>query len=55
MRGIGLIVILVPALFGSLPAWPYSNDWGFFPSAALGLVLVITLALALAGQREPPT
>jgi hypothetical protein len=52
VRGIGFIVILVPALFGSLPAWPYSIGWGFLPSAVLGLVLIASIAVALAGQKE---
>jgi hypothetical protein len=54
MRGIGLIVILVPALFGTLPAWPYSNDWGFIPCAVLGLALIISITVTLAGQKERP-
>ena len=52
MRGIGLIVVLVPALFGTLPAWPYSIDWGFIPSAVLGLVLIISIGVALVSHKE---
>ena len=54
MRSISLIVFLVPALFGTLPAWPYSHDWGFFPSALVGLLLIISIAFALASQQERP-
>ena len=43
-----LIVILM--LIGSLPSWPYSSDWGYYPSGGLGLVLLILVILALTGR-----
>jgi Protein of unknown function (DUF3309) len=42
-----LIVLLVLMLLGSLPAWPYSSGWGYYPSGGLGLVLIIVLIVAL--------
>ncbi len=42
--------ILVVALLGSLPTWPYSRGWGYFPSGGLSLVLVILLILFLLGR-----
>lgn len=45
-----LIIILVLALLGSLPAWPYSTGWGYYPSGGLGLVLLIIIILALLGR-----
>lgn len=44
-----LIVLLILAL-GSLPAWPYSRGWGYYPSGGLGLVLLIVLILFLMGR-----
>jgi hypothetical protein len=41
-----LIIILVLALLGSLPAWPYSTGWGYYPSGGLGLLLIIILIFA---------
>ena len=41
-----LIIILVLALLGSLPAWPYSTGWGYYPSGGLGLLLIIILVFA---------
>jgi len=38
-----LLVILILALVGSLPAWPYSSGWGYYPSGGLGLLLLILL------------
>ncbi len=45
-----LLVILILALVGALPAWPYSSGWGYYPSGGLGLVLLIILILALTGR-----
>jgi hypothetical protein len=50
MLGAALIVILLVALFGSLPVWPHSTSWGYYPGGGIGLVLLIVVALALAGR-----
>jgi len=41
---------LVLLLFGSLPRWPYSRSWGYYPSRGLGLILIIVLILVLMGR-----
>ena len=38
-----LLVLLVALLIGVLPAWPYSANWGYFPSGGLLVLLVIIL------------
>lgn len=45
-----LFVLLILLLLGALPAWPYSRDWGYYPSGTLSVVLVILLALMLMGH-----
>jgi Protein of unknown function (DUF3309) len=45
-----LIVLLVLLLLGALPTWPYSGNWGYYPSGGLGLVLLIVVLLALTGR-----
>lgn len=50
MLGTLLIIILVVALIGALPAWPYSRGWGYYPSGGLGLVVVILIILLLLGR-----
>jgi hypothetical protein len=45
-----LLVILVLALLGALPRWPYSAGWGYYPSGSLGLVILIVVILLLSGQ-----
>jgi len=50
MLGTVLLIILILMLVGTLPTWPHSRDWGYFPSGGLGLVLLILLILYLAGR-----
>jgi len=45
-----LLVILILLLLGALPMWPYSSNWGYFPSGGLGLVLLIVIILAVSGR-----
>ena len=45
-----LIIIVILMLLGSLPAWPYSSGWGYYPSSGLGLVLLILIILILADR-----
>jgi hypothetical protein len=48
--GMILLIILVLALIGVIPAWPHSNGWGYGPSGGIGLVLVIVLILVVLGR-----
>ena len=50
MLGTVLIVVLVLMLFGALPRWPHSRDWGYAPTGGLGLVLIIIIILLLLGR-----
>ena len=45
-----LLIILILLAVGSLPTWPYSSGWGYYPSGGLGLILVIVLILVLLGR-----
>lgn len=45
-----LLVILVLIMLGSLPAWPHSRSWGYYPSGGLGLVVAILIVLLLMGR-----
>lgn len=42
-----LLVVVILLLIGSLPSWPYSSGWGYYPSGGLGLLVVILLILVL--------
>jgi hypothetical protein len=50
MLGIVLLIVLALLLFGSLPAWPHSKSWGYYPSGGFGLLLVILVVLLLLGR-----
>lgn len=45
-----LIVLLILALVGGLPSWPYSQGWGYYPSGGIGLVLLVIIIFVLAGR-----
>jgi len=45
-----LLILLVLLILGSIPAWPYSRGWGYYPSGILGLVFIIILILVLLGR-----
>lgn len=42
-----LIILLILALFGALPTWPHSTNWGYGPSGGLGLILLIIILVAV--------
>jgi hypothetical protein len=46
-----LFLILVLALIGAVPAWPYSRRWGYYPCGGIGVILLIVLILLLLGGR----
>ena len=48
--GTVLLIVLILLLVGAVPAWPHSRSWGYGPSGALGLVVVVLLVLALTGR-----
>jgi len=45
-----LIILLVLLLLGAVPSWPYSRNWGYYPSGLLGLVLLVVTILVLVGR-----
>ncbi|MEX0809373.1 MAG: DUF3309 family protein [Dongiaceae bacterium] len=48
--GLVLLIVLIVVLVGALPRWPYSANWGYYPSGGVGLVLLIILILLLMGR-----
>jgi Protein of unknown function (DUF3309) len=45
-----ILVIVILLLVGAFPSWPYSRNWGYYPSGILGVVLLILLLLLLMGR-----
>jgi low affinity Fe/Cu permease len=44
----GVVIVLVIMLIAAFPAWPYSRNWGYYPSAGVSLVLMIMLIFLVA-------
>ena len=47
MLGTILLIVLILALIGAVPAWPYSRGWGYYPSGGIGLIVLIVVLLVL--------
>jgi hypothetical protein len=45
-----LVIVLLLAFVGSVPTWPHSRGWGYYPSGGLGVILLIILVLFLMGR-----
>jgi hypothetical protein len=45
-----LLIVLIVLLLAAAPAWPYSREWGYYPSGTLGTVLLIVIILMLLGR-----
>jgi hypothetical protein len=50
MLGTILLVLLILLLIGALPTWPHSRSWGYAPTGALGLIVIIVIALVVLGK-----
>ena len=45
-----ILVIAVLMLLGVLPTWPHSRSWGYAPSGAIGLTVLILAVLLRSGR-----
>jgi len=45
-----LLIVLILMLIGSLPTYPYSRGWGYYPSGGLGFVVLVLIILLLLGR-----
>lgn len=50
MLGTILIVVLVLMFLGTIPTWGHSRSWGYRPSGAIGLILLILIVMVLTGR-----
>jgi hypothetical protein len=42
-----LLILLLVLMFAAAPTWPYSRQWGYYPSGGLGALVVILVVLLL--------
>ena len=47
MLHLALITLLLLMIVGTLPTWPYSKTWGYYPCSVLGGILILLLMLIL--------
>lgn len=40
-----VVVILVLAMIATLPTWPHSKNWGYYPTGGISVVLVLVVVL----------
>lgn len=45
-----LLIVLVLALVGVIPAWPHSRGWGYAPSGVVTVVVIVLLIMLLTGR-----
>ena len=45
-----IIILLVLLVLGVLPTWRHSASWGYLPSGALGVVLIVLVIMVGAGR-----
>lgn len=45
-----LLILVLLILFGALPVYPYSRNWGYYPSGGAGVILLILVILLLLGR-----
>jgi uncharacterized membrane protein YdcZ (DUF606 family) len=48
--GLVLLIVLILLIVGTVPHYPYSTNWGYYPSGLLGVVLVVLIILLLLGR-----
>jgi low affinity Fe/Cu permease len=41
-----LLLILILMLLAAAPIWPYSREWGYFPSTGIGIIFLAVVVLA---------
>lgn len=44
-----LLIVLIVLLLGVQPRWPYSREWGYYPTGGVGLLLIIVIILLALG------
>ena len=50
MLSLVLLVLLVTLVIGTLPSWPHSRGWDYFPAGTFGTVLIVVIVLAILGR-----
>ncbi len=41
-----LTIVVIVALVGSLPTWPHSRNWGYYPFGGIAVIILIIVLIA---------
>jgi bacteriorhodopsin len=42
-----IAIVLIVTLVGSLPTWPHSRNWGYYPVGGVGVIILIIVLIVL--------
>lgn len=45
-----LFLLLIVLVIGTMPLWPYSKTWGFYPSGLVAFTMSVVILLAISGR-----
>jgi hypothetical protein len=45
-----LFFLLIVSVLGTMPLWPYSRTWGYYPSGLVAVTLSVLILLAISGR-----
>jgi Protein of unknown function (DUF3309) len=45
-----LFFLLIVLVVATLPLWPYSRTWGFYPTGLIALAMSVVILLAISGR-----
>ena len=45
-----LFFLLIVLVLGTMPLWPYSRTWGYYPSGLVAVTLSVLILLAISGR-----
>jgi hypothetical protein len=48
--GTMILILLILMLFGTIPTWGHSKNWGYGPSGSIGLVVIVLVILLATGR-----
>jgi hypothetical protein len=45
-----LFLLLIVLVIATMPAWPYSRNWGYVPTGLVGLAMSVLILMAISGR-----
>ena len=45
-----LFLLLIVLVLGTMPLWPYSRAWGYYPTGLIAVTMSVLILLAISGR-----